>query len=180
MVYSNTKNILAFSTQVIANLYCKTGLTSGAVLSRWIQGWAGPVATLVPEKGDSLSGPYLSYYTATTPGHWKCRKTGVRRVASHHAVRCRAVHAEVERKVAGSSPARGNFYHLSRTSPALKKIEDLHLCLFLTWCDLLLNCKTCGNFTMNVVFSCNFTSENIMRKRVILKKKNILRTMYYF
>ena len=26
------------------------------------KGRAGPVATLVPEKGDRVSGPYLSYY----------------------------------------------------------------------------------------------------------------------
>ena len=36
--------------------------SSGAVLCEWIQGRAGPVATLVPEKGDCISKLYLSYH----------------------------------------------------------------------------------------------------------------------
>ena len=38
------------------------------------QGWAGVVATLLPDKDDRISGPYLSYHKATLPGRWKAGK----------------------------------------------------------------------------------------------------------
>ena len=67
---------------------CKPGLVAQSVIQavgwRFVDGFkgrAGPVATLVPEKGDRVSGPYLSYYQATTPGRWRCRKTEARRVS---------------------------------------------------------------------------------------------------
>jgi hypothetical protein len=38
------------------------------------KGWDGAVATLLPDKGDRISVPYLSYHEATLPGRWKAGK----------------------------------------------------------------------------------------------------------
>ena len=53
----------------------------GRRLMDGFKGWAGAVATLLPEKGDRESVPYLSYHKATTPGRWRSQKTEARSIA---------------------------------------------------------------------------------------------------
>ena len=42
----------------------------GQRLMDGFKGWAGAVATLLLEKGDRESVPFLSYHKATLPGLW--------------------------------------------------------------------------------------------------------------
>ena len=78
------------------------------------QGWAGVVATLLPDKGDRISGPNLSYYKATFQGAEICRKTGARSVA-----------LQVQPQIyAWSARSRVRIQHEESFSPSLQSRDN--------------------------------------------------------
>ena len=142
------------------------------------QGWAGVVATLLPDKGDRISGPHLSYYKATFQGAENAGKLEPEASVAptpHRACTCTQkwiarsrVRIQLEEKF---------FAFISNPAVMIRRSEDVPILaqwnLIQHWMETLYRCLLALLFNVCIVVMCSFHFRNITRKKSYIFKKTV-------